>query len=627
MISSRRNVLVTAGTTPVPLPKVIDFGIAKATDHHLTEKTLFTEFRQMIGTPDYMAPEQAEMSGLDIDTRADVYSLGVMTYELLTGSKPFDMQELLKQGYEEIVRTIREVDPPKPSTRLSTMGELLQTVAKRRHTHPALLGKLLRGDLDRIVMKALEKDRARRYDAATALAEDIQRYLDDEPVVATSPSAGYRARKYLRRHRVGATAAAMIAAALLVGGGLAFAGKRSAEHETRLANKAEADAVREARAAREAEAVERQQTERAEAGALAATQQTERAETVLGIVERMLAPEDPERVKDRDYPVRQLLDDFHRELSGHLEEQPEIEAVVRYTMAGAYLALGMYVEAEQNFERVRTLAEQFAPGGLQFAKGLLGLAGIETRRGRYPEAERLASRAVDLLRRAVAPDHPELGAGLSQLAFLCAKLGQFERAEALARESIPLMPASDWGRRALVTKVLATVLQQRGDYAAALALHREAVDRADGPPRVDSVPLAEALHGLGGAQAEMGDQKGALATLAEAAAMTRRIYGDEHASLALVLSTLSTAQYNAGQFPAGEKNTREVLKITRAVLGEEHELTGLAQNQLALFLVSAGTCLRRPTCNASRSRARSACTARVIPTSRCGSQTSPTSSP
>ena len=172
----------------VPVPKVIDFGIAKATDHHLTEKTLFTEFRQMIGTPDYMAPEQAEMSGLDVDTRADVYSLGVLTYELLTGSKPFDMKALLQQGYEEIVRTIREVDPPKPSTRLSTMGELLVTVAKQRHTQPALLGRLLRGDLDLIVMKALEKDRSRRYETATALANDIQRYLDDDPVRASPPS-------------------------------------------------------------------------------------------------------------------------------------------------------------------------------------------------------------------------------------------------------------------------------------------------------------------------------------------------------------------------------------------------------------------------------------------------------
>ncbi len=168
------------------VPKVIDFGIAKATDHRLTEKTLFTEFRQMIGTPEYMAPEQAELSGLDIDTRADIYSLGVLLYELLTGTKPFDLQTLAERGYEEILRTIREVDPPKPSTRVSTMDDL-PGVAAKRHTPPRLLGKTLRGDLDWIVMKALEKDRSRRYETANALAADIGRFLTDEPVLATPP--------------------------------------------------------------------------------------------------------------------------------------------------------------------------------------------------------------------------------------------------------------------------------------------------------------------------------------------------------------------------------------------------------------------------------------------------------
>ncbi len=210
------NILVTLHDGK-PVPKVIDFGIAKATASRLTEKTLFTEHRQMIGTPAYMSPEQAEMSGLDIDTRADVYSLGVLLYELLTGATPFDTRQLLERGYAEIQRVIREVEPPKPSTRVSTLGEGLAGVAARRGTEPRRLGLLLRGDLDWIVMKALEKDRTRRYDTAVGLAEDIGRHLRGEAVVAAPPSAGYRVRKFLRRNRGTVAAGAAIAAALMLG--------------------------------------------------------------------------------------------------------------------------------------------------------------------------------------------------------------------------------------------------------------------------------------------------------------------------------------------------------------------------------------------------------------------------
>jgi serine/threonine protein kinase len=168
------NVLITLHDG-VPVPKVIDFGIAKATNQELTSKTL----HQMIGTPAYMSPEQAEMSGLDIDTRSDVYSLGVLLYELLTGTPPFDPSELLSQGYAEMMRVIREQEPHKPSTRLSTMGDLATQTAQRRRVDVRQLGSLLRGDLDWIVMKCLEKDRRRRYDTANGLAMDIRRHLDD----------------------------------------------------------------------------------------------------------------------------------------------------------------------------------------------------------------------------------------------------------------------------------------------------------------------------------------------------------------------------------------------------------------------------------------------------------------
>jgi serine/threonine protein kinase/tetratricopeptide (TPR) repeat protein len=199
-----------------PVPKVIDFGVAKATAQKLTERTLFTEVGQVVGTLEYMAPEQAELNNLDIDTRADVYSLGVLLYELLTGSPPFTAQELRSAAFTETLRIIREVEPPKPSTRLSSSEELPAIAAKRK-LEPAKLARLLRGDLDWIVMKCLEKDRGRRYDTANGLAMDVQRYLADEPVLASPPSVRYRLGKFVRKHR-GPVLAASVILVLLVGG-------------------------------------------------------------------------------------------------------------------------------------------------------------------------------------------------------------------------------------------------------------------------------------------------------------------------------------------------------------------------------------------------------------------------
>ena len=185
-----------------PVPKVIDFGIAKATNQRLTEKTLFTRYAHIIGTPAYMSPEQAELSALGVDTRSDIYSLGVLLYELLIGTTPFSEEELRKVGYIEMQRVIREQEPLKPSTKLSTLGETLTDIAKRRGCTPDLLTKTVRGDLDWIVMKALEKDRARRYEEASSLALDIERYLELRPVSAHAPSTAYRAQKFLRRNRL-----------------------------------------------------------------------------------------------------------------------------------------------------------------------------------------------------------------------------------------------------------------------------------------------------------------------------------------------------------------------------------------------------------------------------------------
>src|SRR5262245_3231268 len=203
------NVLVTLHDA-APVVKVIDFGIAKATGPQVADQSQFTGFAQMVGTPMYMSPEQAGQDGLDIDTRSDVYSLGVLLYELLTGTTPFDKSRFSQVGYDEMRRIIREEEPPKPSTRISTLGQAAPTASTQRQTDHKRLSQVVRGELDWIVMKALEKDRNRRYETASAFAADVQRYLNDEPVLACPPSVRYRLRKFVRRNRGPVLAASII---------------------------------------------------------------------------------------------------------------------------------------------------------------------------------------------------------------------------------------------------------------------------------------------------------------------------------------------------------------------------------------------------------------------------------
>jgi tetratricopeptide (TPR) repeat protein len=226
------NVLVTLHDS-TPVPKIIDFGIAKATSQRLTEKTLFTEYGLFIGTPEYMSPDQAAISGLEVDTRTDIYSLGVLLYELLTGSTPLDPDSLRTASYAEIMHLLRDVEPPRPSTRLSTLLQTDKEIANARHTEPGQLSRLMRGDLDWIVMKAMEKDRTRRYETALELANDVERYMRSEAVEARPPTLGYRMQKFVRRHRVGVLAGAAIAVTLVVGLAMATFGLLQARQEAR----------------------------------------------------------------------------------------------------------------------------------------------------------------------------------------------------------------------------------------------------------------------------------------------------------------------------------------------------------------------------------------------------------
>ena len=323
------NILVTVNDG-VAVPKVIDFGIAKATQGRLTDQTVFTAFEQFIGTPAYMSPEQAVMTSLDIDTRSDIYSLGVLLYELLTGRTPFDQKELLAAGLDEMRRTIREKEPPRPSTCLSTMAaDALTAAAKYRHSEVSKLIHLVHGDLDWIVMKCLEKDRGRRYETANGLASDIRRHLNTEPVTARPPSRLYEFQKTVRRHKFGFGAASAIIIVLTIG-----------------------------------VLVSTWQSVRAEV-------EKQRANRVTAFMRQMLATANPYSSKSPDYTVREMLDDFAPAIDTQFPDSPAVAAELHATLGEAYWNLQEEDKAKSQLARaVELCAAAYGTNSVNYADSL-----------------------------------------------------------------------------------------------------------------------------------------------------------------------------------------------------------------------------------------------------------------
>jgi serine/threonine protein kinase len=372
------NILVTLHDT-IPVPKIIDFGIAKATSQPLTERTLFTHFAQMVGTPLYMSPEQAEMNGLDVDTRSDVYALGVLLYELLTGTTPFEGETLRRAGLDEIRRMIREEEPPLPSRRLSTLAaERQTTVSERRGVDGRRLGQTLRGELDWVVMRALEKDRNRRYESASALAADVERYLKDEPVEAGPPSAWYRMRKYIRRNRHLLATAGVVTVVLVA-----------------------ATAVSTWQAVKARDAEQRATTE----AAIAQAVNDFLHEDLLGQADGLRQPSDASG-GNPDLTVREALDRAAAKIGDRFRDQPLVEAAIRMSIANGYQILGAMPLAETHLRRAVALREShLGPDHPATLISIDRLAGVCSWLGRHADAIDLNQRIIESHRKMLGPDH------------------------------------------------------------------------------------------------------------------------------------------------------------------------------------------------------------------------------
>jgi tetratricopeptide (TPR) repeat protein/tRNA A-37 threonylcarbamoyl transferase component Bud32 len=539
------NVLVTVHDVR-PVVKVIDFGVAKATGEQLTDKTIYTHFAQLVGTPLYMSPEQAGLSGLDVDTRSDVYSLGVLLYELLTGTTPFDQETLKKVSYDEMRRIIREDEPPLPSTRLSTLEQVqLSTVAGQRGVEPGRLRHELRGELDWIAMKALEKDRDRRYESASAFAADVERYLHDEPVLACPPSALYRLRKFGRRHRVGLAMAACVLALVVLGGGLLWRelGQQAAAVASAEAALERAELLREQERWQEAAAiltVAQAQLEGRGQGAL--RQRVEQArrdvDMLMSLEEARMHASLPGMGQDYDYAgsARMYAQAFER--YGLEVDHRDPEDVARQVRASAIRE--HLLDALHGCEVCRERTQD--PGGAEALRAVARLADDDPWRQRLREAAGSKDRAA-LEALAEQPDLvARSSASLRSLAGSLRDAGNSALAERLLRRAHVDRPADLW-----INMLLAEMYRDGTpkDHVQTIRFCQAAVSL-----RPQSAPI---LNGLGAALHAAGK-------LAEAEATFRRALALKP-DFALIYSNLGVVLQDERRLAEAEAACRQALTL------------------------------------------------------------------
>ena len=541
------NILVLTTGEGLPLPKVIDFGVAKATTGlQLTEKTFFTAFEMLIGTPTYMSPEQAALKSVDLDTRTDIYSLGVLLYQLLTGAVPFEVRELLHAGLDEVRRDILNKEPIRPSSRLKNMpGEESGKVAKQRKSDVARLLKSVRGDLDWIVMKALEKDRARRYPTANALAMDVMHHLANEPVNARPPGAVYQLGKLVARNRMLVGSLGVIAV-LLVSGLAAMAGLFAKEQEARR---------------------------RADAEKRTALTMAMKSKRVTKVLMDMLVSVSPNVAMGRDTTIlRELLDKTDKRITGTLDQHPESEAELRYALGMGYREIGDMESAEQMLKRSVELYRKVSPHlDQELGAALNCLVFIQLNRGKIAEAEPEVDFLQELWRKRGDREEQEATKSLEALAMLRWRQERLGEAEELMRR------VCEWRHENLgsthqdtITAMgnLASILYAGRRYAEAEPIFGQVLLESEASYGADHPELSGPLWNLFTISIATGKTAEAKGYLSRVVAIRRKYLEPFHPHRVDAVVRLADLNVSAGDFAEAEPLYREAIASGRKDAGD-----------------------------------------------------------
>ena len=552
-----------------PTPKVIDFGVAKATEQKLTDASI-VDIGLIVGTPAYMSPEQADPFTSDIDTRTDVYALGVILYELLTGTPPFDARQFRQAAILEMLRMVREDEPPRPSTKLST-SDALPSIAANRSIEPAKLTKSLRGDLDWMVMKALEKDRTRRYDTAIGFARDIQRYLADEVVEARPPSAAYRLNKFLRRNKASVTAAGLILLAILAGMIGTSVGLVRARAAEALAKQRLADVI-----------TERDAKEAARKDAVA----------TINFLDTVFRSPDPNR-DGRTITVAETLDAAAKQLDSDLTAQPAERARLRAVLGRTNGALGLPRQAiplqESVLDYYRGAVGPEDPGTLG---AMDNLAQSYLNADRRDEALKLADEVVRLRPKVSGPEHGDTILGMIRLAAAKMIVGRVDEAISLQLEAIAApgrkVNGPEHSNTLSALSNLAQFYSAAGRREEALKLQEEVLAlrrKMAGPEHLETIGT---MHNLASIYEKVGRRDEALKLREEVLAHFRKRLGPEHPNTLLAQQFLATSYDQVDRLADALKIREEVLTLRRKVMGPEDTATITAMNDLAASYYNAG---------------------------------------
>jgi serine/threonine protein kinase/tetratricopeptide (TPR) repeat protein len=551
------NILVTVGDGK-PAPKVIDFGIAKATIGRLTDRTLYTERGKLIGTPEYMAPEQTAAGGLDVDTRADIYSLGVILYELLTGTLPFDPKTLRNASFDAMAKIIREWEPPKPSTRLSTLaeqavnrpkGQAPENTARGQEIDFRTLRREVRGDLDWITLKALEKDRTRRYATASAFADDLARHLNPEAVLAGPASAAYHARKLLYKHRRLVAGVCAVVLALTVGLAASLVLFVQAREASRKAT---------------------------------------RTQQFLQDILSLANPYDRE-TKRPGYTVRELMGEAGNQTMTELANEPEVRSAIQHTIASTYLGLGLYQEAERYLlDSLATRRGILGEDHPETLNSLSLLVSLRTQQGQLAVAETLSRNLVDSLARVSGAEHRNTLSERVKLTLIISRLGRYQEAASLQVNLIEDCRRVLGQNHEITGAALAShawVLTDLGHADQAEPYVRESLEalrQVFGDEHVRTLSVRNNLARTLALQGKFDEATPLLEANLEASV---RLLDEQHPFALIALKNVGWAYTNTGRVEEAEPLLRKALEAEQTVSGLEHLETLVTAHFLALNLI------------------------------------------